>query len=94
MIGSRSPQAFAVLLWGFGASARSETDFFSLHEGADATRLNGQLVFGTLASIAIFEQQVIRQRARAGLRNARAKGKHLRLRDCLSVCFRLFSIHA
>jgi DNA invertase Pin-like site-specific DNA recombinase len=52
-------------------------DFVSLREGVDTSTPNGRLVFGIFASIAEFERELIRDRVRAGLRNARAKGKRL-----------------
>ena len=41
------------------------------------TRTNGRLVFGSFASIAEFERELIRERVRSGLAVARAKGKRL-----------------
>lgn len=52
-------------------------EFVSLHEGVDTSTPNGRLVFGIFASIAEFERELIRDRVRSGLRNARAKGKQL-----------------
>jgi DNA invertase Pin-like site-specific DNA recombinase len=52
-------------------------EFVSIHEGVDTTTPNGRLVFGIFASIAEFERELIRDRVRSGLRNARAKGKRL-----------------
>jgi DNA invertase Pin-like site-specific DNA recombinase len=52
-------------------------DFVSLHEGVDTSTPNGRLVFGIFASIAEFERELIRDRVKSGLRNARAKGKTL-----------------
>ena len=51
--------------------------FVSVHEGVDTTTPNGRLVFGIFASIAEFERELIRDRVKSGLRNARAKGKIL-----------------
>jgi len=50
-------------------------EFISLHEGVDTSTPNGRLVFGIFASIAEFERELIRERVRSGMRNARAKGK-------------------
>jgi DNA invertase Pin-like site-specific DNA recombinase len=52
-------------------------DFVSLHEGVDTSTPNGRLVFGIFASIAEFERELIRDRVRSGLANARSKGKRL-----------------
>jgi DNA invertase Pin-like site-specific DNA recombinase len=51
--------------------------FVSIHEGVDTSTPQGRLVFGIFASIAEFERELIRDRVRSGLRNARAKGKRL-----------------
>ena len=52
-------------------------EFVSIHEGVDTSTPNGRLVFGIFASIAEFERELIRDRVRSGIRNARAKGKRL-----------------
>jgi len=52
-------------------------DFVSLHEGVDTSTPNGRLVFGIFATIAEFERELIRERVRAGMRNAQAKGKQV-----------------
>jgi DNA invertase Pin-like site-specific DNA recombinase len=52
-------------------------EFVSLHEGVDTSTPNGRLIFGIFASIAEFERELIRDRVRSGLRNARMKGKRL-----------------
>ncbi len=81
----------AVVVWRYDRFARSlrqlvnaleefralGIDFVSLREGVDTSTPNGRLVFGIFASIAEFERELIRDRVRAGLRNARARGKRL-----------------
>jgi DNA invertase Pin-like site-specific DNA recombinase len=52
-------------------------EFVSIHEGVDTSTPNGRLIFGIFASIAEFERELIRDRVKAGLRNAVAKGKRL-----------------
>jgi DNA invertase Pin-like site-specific DNA recombinase len=51
--------------------------FVSMHEGIDTSTPNGRLVFGIFASIAEFERELIRDRVRSGLRNAKSKGQRL-----------------
>ena len=41
----------------------------------DTTTPSGKLVFGTFASLAEFERELIRERTRAGLAPARARGR-------------------
>src|SRR5207253_10637096 len=52
-------------------------DFISLHEGVDTLTPNGRLVFGIFASIAEFEQELIRDRVRSGIALAKSRGKRL-----------------
>src|SRR3984957_16995853 len=52
-------------------------EFVSIHEGVDTSTPNGRLIFGIFASIAEFERELIRDRVRPGIRNARAKGKQV-----------------
>jgi len=51
--------------------------FVSLYEGVDTSTPNGRLIFGIFASLAEFERELIRERVRSGLRNARAKGRRI-----------------
>lgn len=91
MADARKRLVDAVVVWRYDRFARSlrqlvnaleefralGIDFVSLREGVDTSTPNSRLVFGIFASIAEFERELIRDRVRAGLRNARARGKRL-----------------
>ncbi|MGL4450004.1 MAG: recombinase family protein [Sarcina sp.] len=49
--------------------------FFSLHEKIDTTNSGGKLIFHIFAALAEFERDIIRERTKAGLTAARARGK-------------------
>jgi DNA invertase Pin-like site-specific DNA recombinase len=51
--------------------------FVSLSEQVDTTTPTGKMVFTVLGAVAELERSLIAERVRAGLRNARAKGKTL-----------------
>jgi DNA invertase Pin-like site-specific DNA recombinase len=81
----------AVAVWKFDRFARSvshllralETfralgiEFVSLSEQIDTSTPVGKMVFTILGSVAELERSMIVERVKAGLRNARAKGKRL-----------------
>jgi DNA invertase Pin-like site-specific DNA recombinase len=81
----------AVVVWKFDRFARSvshliralETfrslgiEFVSLSEQVDTSTPAGKLVFTVLGAVAELERSLIGERVRAGLRNARAKGRRL-----------------
>lgn len=81
----------AIVVWKFDRFARSvshllralETfqslgiEFVSLTEGVDTSTPAGKMVFTVLGAVAELERSLIAERVRAGLRNARAKGKRL-----------------
>jgi DNA invertase Pin-like site-specific DNA recombinase len=91
MTAAREKRFEVILVWKFDRFARSMAhlanalkefrslgiEFVSLKDGADTTTSPGRLLFGILASIAEFERDIISERIRMGLRNARAKGKRL-----------------
>ncbi len=81
----------AVIVWKFDRFARSvshllralETfkalgiEFVSLSESLDTSTPAGKMVFTVLGAVAELERSLIAERVKAGLRNARAKGKRL-----------------
>lgn len=58
--------------------------FVSMTDNLDLTTPAGRLMFNVIAAMAEFERELIRERVRAGMRNAKAKGKHLG-RPCISI---------
>jgi DNA invertase Pin-like site-specific DNA recombinase len=80
-----------VVVWRFDRFARSvshllralETfnslgvQFVSLSEQVDTSTPTGKMIFTVLGAVAELERNLIVERVRAGLRNARAKGKQL-----------------
>jgi DNA invertase Pin-like site-specific DNA recombinase len=80
-----------VAVWKFDRFARSVShllraldtfrvlriEFVSLSESLDTATPAGRMVFTVLGAVAELERSLIAERVRAGLRNARAKGKHL-----------------
>lgn len=81
----------AIVVWRFDRFARSvshllralETfkalgiEFVSLSEQVDTSTPTGKMVFTVLGAVAELERSLIAERVKAGLRNARAKGKRL-----------------
>ncbi len=81
----------AVVVWKFDRFARSVShllralenfqalgiEFVSLTEGIDTSTPMGKMVFTVLGAVAELERSLIVERVKAGLRNARAKGKRL-----------------
>jgi len=81
----------AVAVWKFDRFARSVSHllraletfgalgvaFVSLSEQIDTSTPTGKMVFTVLGAVAELERGLIAERVRAGLRNARAKGKRL-----------------
>ena len=51
--------------------------FISLHENVDTTCPQGKLVFTIFAAVAEFERELIQERVRSGIAEARAKGKRV-----------------
>jgi DNA invertase Pin-like site-specific DNA recombinase len=81
----------AVVVWKFDRFARSvshllralETfralgiEFVSFTEQMDTSTPVGQMIFTVLGAVSALERGLIVERVKAGLRNARPKGKHL-----------------
>lgn len=81
----------AVIVWKFDRFARSVSHllraletfnalgiaFVSLSEQIDTTTPTGKMIFTVLGAVAELERSLIAERVRAGLRNAKAKGKRL-----------------
>ena len=80
----------AVVVWRFDRFARSVShllraldfraqgiEFVSLSEQVDTSTPTGKMIFTVLGAVAELERSLIAERVRAGLRNARAKGKRL-----------------
>ena len=80
-----------VLVWRFDRFARSSShllraletfqklgvEFVSLNEAIDTSTPTGKMVFTILGAVAELERELIRERVRAGLRNAKAKGRQI-----------------
>jgi len=80
-----------VVVWSFDRMARSVSHllraletfnalgiaFVSLREQIDTSTPAGKMVFTVLGAVAELERSLIAERVKAGLRNARAKGKRL-----------------
>ena len=54
-----------------------EIDFISYDNALDTTTPTGRLLFHIVGAVAEFEKELIRERVKAGLDNARTKGKRL-----------------
>ena len=91
MIDAHHRQFDVLVVWRFDRFARSVSHllraletfhclgiaFVSLSELVDTTTPTGKMVFTVLGAVAELERSLIAERVRAGLRNARAKGKRL-----------------
>jgi len=80
-----------VAVWRFDRFARSTShllraleqfralgiDFVSFSENVDTSTPTGKMIFTVLGAVAELERSLIAERVRAGLRNAKAKGKRL-----------------
>ncbi|MFH1834396.1 MAG: recombinase family protein [bacterium] len=87
----RSRRADVVLVWSFDRFARSTrqlvealeefqslgVDFISYRQQIDTTTPAGKLTFSVLAAIAEFERELIRERVKAGMAAAKARGTRI-----------------
>jgi DNA invertase Pin-like site-specific DNA recombinase len=91
MIDAQQRKFDAVLVWKidrFGRSLKHLVNalaelgafgvaFISLRDNLDLSTPSGRLMFQIIGAMAEFERALIQERVKAGLRNARAKGKRL-----------------
>src|SRR5215469_18716436 len=91
MADAKKRRVNVVAVWRFDRFARSvshllqalETfrsvgiDFVSISEQVDTSTPTGKMVFTVLGAVAELERSLIAERVRAGMRNARAKGKRI-----------------
>jgi DNA invertase Pin-like site-specific DNA recombinase len=91
MAAARKRQIDAVLVWRFDRFARSTKhlllaleefrslgiQFVSYQENIDTSSPLGQALFTIVSAVAQLERDLIRDRVNAGIRNARASGKHI-----------------
>ncbi len=91
MLDAHKRRLDVVAVWKFDRFARSVShllraldtfrvlgiEFVSLSESLDTATPAGRMVFTVLGAVAELERSLIAERVRAGLRNARAKGKRL-----------------
>jgi DNA invertase Pin-like site-specific DNA recombinase len=91
MVDAHKRRFDVVVVWRFDRFARSVSHllralenfnalgiaFVSLSENVDTTTPTGKMTFTVLGAVAELERSLIVERVKAGLRNARAKGKRL-----------------
>jgi DNA invertase Pin-like site-specific DNA recombinase len=80
----RFARSLSVLISALQQFSALGVDFISYTQNIDTTTPMGRLFYHVIGSFAEFEREMIVERVRAGLRNARAKGKVLGRpeRDC------------
>ncbi len=71
----RLGRSLAHLIETVGHLAKTHRGFRSLREQIDTTTPGGKLVFHLFGALAEFEREVIRERTKAGLSSARARGR-------------------
>ena len=97
-----------VVVWSFDRMARSVSHllrvletfnslgiaFVSLREQIDTSTPAGKMIFTVLGAVAELERSLIAERVKAGLRNARAKGKTLGRPKCILDAGQIASLRA
>lgn len=73
----RFSRSLRMLITSLETLAASGVSFVSLRDNLDLTTAAGRLMFQMIGAFAEFEREITRERVRAGLRHARAKGKKL-----------------
>lgn len=68
--------------------------FISLRDNLDLSTPSGRLMFQIIGAMAEFERALIQERVRAGLRNARAKGKQLGRPRVIVDAYRISSLRS
>jgi DNA invertase Pin-like site-specific DNA recombinase len=68
--------------------------FVSLRDNLDLSTPSGRLMFQIIGAMAEFERSLIQERVRAGLRNAKAKGKRLGRPSSGVDCTRIATLRA
>jgi DNA invertase Pin-like site-specific DNA recombinase len=99
MADARKAKFEGVLVWRFDRFARSTTHlmstleefrtrgiaFMSYNEHVDTGTPMGQMLFTVVAAVAQFEREIIRERVKAGMANAKAKGTHVGRKHVVDV---------
>ena len=66
--------------------------FISLRDNLDLSTPSGRLMFQIIGAMAEFERALIQERVKAGLRNARAKGKRIGRPEVKIDCFKVLEL--
>jgi DNA invertase Pin-like site-specific DNA recombinase len=75
--GSRKKKCDILLVWKLDRLGSLGIDFSSYKNQLNTFTPTGKLVFHIVGAVAEFEKDIIRERIKAGLENARRKGKRL-----------------
>ena len=77
MAGARKKKCDILLVWKLDRLGSLGIDFSSYENQLNTFTPTGKLVFHIVGAVAEFEKDIIRERVKAGLENARRKGKCL-----------------